>query len=165
VLINISSEEHSPNTSGYISKISSKLCNIAKTKTQMERLDRHMPKWIHDYIVLGRGVVRDPIKISFLLLPDESVPKPDRLKELPNGANRLSANRMLRIKKLLGYITERISVGDVVEGEGDAERGERCLEILCGGTVLEGNVTLARLKFVVWKGGGELEMRYRLKTT
>jgi WD repeat-containing protein 48 len=78
-----------------------------------------------------------------------------KLKELPNGANRLSANRMLRIRKLLCYISERI----------DGVKEECLLEIVCEGRVLGLETTLASLKFQVWKGGGELEMRYRLKTS
>jgi hypothetical protein len=45
--------------------------HLAGTKAQMERLDKFMPKWIQDYIILGKGVTRDPVKISFLLLPDD----------------------------------------------------------------------------------------------
>ncbi|KAL3896591.1 MAG: hypothetical protein SGCHY_003974 [Lobulomycetales sp.] len=162
VRISISSEEVSPNVSGYIDKFTSKLSSITNEK-QMLRLKSHLPFWIQDCIVEGSPVNREPIKISFLLLPMEG----SKLKELPNGANRLSANRMIRIRKLLGYVLQRVSVEDTSESskvsanETAQEKAERLLELVFEGKVVGLKTTLATLKFQVGKSGGDLELRYR----
>jgi hypothetical protein len=48
---------------------------------------------------------KDPVKVSFVLQPYQ-----DLLPSIagPDGNSRLNANRMLRVKKILAYVAERI---------------------------------------------------------
>src|SRR2546430_1884393 len=49
---------------------------------------------------------KEPVKISFILKPHEG----SELDELPNGNSRLTANRMLRARKILAYIVEKLEL-------------------------------------------------------
>ncbi|KAJ3213199.1 hypothetical protein HDU67_003177 [Dinochytrium kinnereticum] len=70
------------------------------------RLDEHIPKWVYDGIIDSKTLLKDPSKMSFILLPHPTSNLPD----LPNNTNRLSSNRMLRIRKLLSYVVENVSI-------------------------------------------------------
>lgn len=62
----------------------------------------------------------DPSKLSFYLSPLEN-----DLPSIANGEgnNRLNANRMLRAKKILGYVAERLEPKPVVAGSGNIAGG------------------------------------------
>lgn len=52
-----------------------------------------------------------------------------------NGTSRLNANRMLRAKKILAYVAERIDPPNPDEPEEDAMNPEEYLELYCQNTV------------------------------
>lgn len=52
-----------------------------------------------------------------------------------NGTSRLNANRMLRAKKILAYVAERIDPPNPDEPEEDAMDPEEYLELYCQNTV------------------------------
>lgn len=66
--------------------------------------------------------------------------------------NRLLANRVLRVRKLVQYIAEKLEVKD-----------DSCLELLCGETVLTPTMTLAAIKQHILKTSGDIPLSYRLK--
>lgn len=66
--------------------------------------------------------------------------------------NRLLANRMLRVRKLLQYVAEKLKVED-----------ESSLELLCGDTILTPTMTLAAIRQHILKTGGDIPLCYRLK--
>ena len=73
------------------------------------------------------------MKVSFVLHPWQ-----DTLPSIStsDGNNRLNANRMLRVKKILAYVAERI---DPVSAEDDenAMKPEDYLELYCNDTVCD----------------------------
>ncbi|GAA95727.1 hypothetical protein E5Q_02384 [Mixia osmundae IAM 14324] len=78
-----------------------------KLSTETELLEMLLPPWTLDYLLANRHVVKEPVKIPFVLMPyrdDET----ESLPELPNGNARLSASRVLRVRKILNYISERL---------------------------------------------------------
>lgn len=94
--------------------------------------------------------------------------------------NRLNANRMLRARKILGYVAERIEQPPTKE-EAEAEgrlRPEEYLELWCNGQVgftsvlhlrstannvqlISPTMTLASLRAHVWRGGGDVLLHYK----
>ncbi|KAJ3089985.1 hypothetical protein HK102_005000 [Quaeritorhiza haematococci] len=76
---------------------------------ELARINRVIPQWILEWIVENRNPAKDPVKLSFMLVPAPGT-EAEILRELPNGNNRLSANRMLRVKKLLAYVVEKLEL-------------------------------------------------------
>lgn len=68
--------------------------------------------------------------------------------------NRLLANRVLRVRKLIQYISEKLSIED-----------ESSVELLCGETILTPTMTLAAIKQHILKTSGDIPLCYRLKQT
>ena len=70
--------------------------------------------------------------MSFLLFPWQDT--------LPNiatedGNNRLSANKMLRVKKILAYVAEKIDPQDPEDPEPNLPQPEEYLELYCNDQV------------------------------
>ena len=70
---------------------------------------------------------KEPVKVSFVLQPWQ-----DLLPSVagPDGNSRLNANRMLRVKKILGYVAERIEAAPE-KPDPDALKPEEYLELYC----------------------------------
>ena len=141
---------------------------------------------------------KDIVKVSFILEPFQnllpsissdgylpfSIPFEQAAKansKLSN--NRLNANRMLRARKILGYVAERIEAPPTKE-EAEAEdrlKPEEYLELWCHGQVcfviftgackcalmltcvklIPPTMTLASLRAHVWRGGGDVLLYYK----
>ena len=71
--------------------------------------------------------LKDPVKVSFVLQPFQ-----DLLPSIagPDGNSRLNANRMLRVKKILAYVSERIET-PLEKADPGALRPEEYLELYC----------------------------------
>jgi WD repeat-containing protein 48 len=65
-----------------------------------------IPQWVQDWIIQRVPPPKDPAKLSFLLQKHAK----SSLPEMPADTNRLTANRMLRIKKVLQYLAEKLSI-------------------------------------------------------
>ena len=103
--------------------------------------------------------MKDTVKVSFVLHPYEnelpSIASPD-------GNARLNANRMLRAKKILAYVAERIEQpADPENPDPDAMRPEEYLELYCQGQKVDVNMTLATLRVHVWRTGGDVVLYYK----
>lgn len=59
---------------------------------------------------------------------------------------------MLRVRKLIQYIAEKLSIED-----------ESSIEILCGETILTPTMTLATIKQHILKTSGDIPLCYRIK--
>lgn len=71
--------------------------------------------------------LKEPVKVSFILQPWQ-----DLLPSIagPDGNARLNANRMLRVKKILAYVAERIEAAPE-KPDPDALKPEEYLELYC----------------------------------
>lgn len=102
--------------------------------------------------------LKDTVKVSFVLQPHET-------SSLPNiasaeGNSRLNANRMLRTKKILAYVAERIEPAPE-KPEERTLRPEEYLELWCQGQLVSPNITLATLRVHIWRTGGDVMLYYR----
>lgn len=74
--------------------------------SDMTEYQHLIPNWANNFISKGVRPHKDPVKIGFLLKPHSSSPLPN----IPNGDTRLLANRVLRVRKLLMHIWEKLEM-------------------------------------------------------
>jgi WD repeat-containing protein 48 len=88
--------------------------------------------WLGELLLLNGMPHKEPVKVSFVLLPWKN--------ELPNlpttdNNNRLNANRMLRVRKILVYVAERIDPEYSQENGAGGMKVEEYLELYCNDQV------------------------------
>ncbi|CEP07720.1 hypothetical protein [Parasitella parasitica] len=106
------------------------------------------PSWLLSYLLYNKTPPKETVKLTFILKPAIG----SDLNELPGGPNnRLLANRVLRVRKLIQYISEKLSIED------------DSIELLCGDTILTPTMTLAAIKQHILKTSGDIPLCYRLK--
>lgn len=96
---------------------------------------------------------------------------------MDSSSSRLNANRMLRAKKVLGYIAERIDPANPADPDSNPMQPEEYLELYCQNTVrttssihaintnmmqlVPINMTLATIKTHIWRTGGDMILFYK----
>ncbi|KAI5807257.1 hypothetical protein DFH27DRAFT_590196 [Peziza echinospora] len=140
-------------------------------------LEAKAPAWLGDVLLLNKIPLKDTIKISFILQPWQ-----DRLPSINLAQDtRLNANRMLRARRIMAYISERLPIEHYPEGaivppaagvptDGappkhvePSLKPEDWLELLCHEQLVPMNMTLATLKGHVWKNAGDVMIYFRRK--
>jgi WD repeat-containing protein 48 len=90
------------------------------------------PMWLGEVLLQNTIPQKDPVKVSFVLYPwQDSLPSV----AAADGNSRLNANRMLRVKKILAYVAERIDPQEEDEEDPNALRPEEYLELYCNDQV------------------------------
>ncbi|TFB02178.1 UBP9-binding protein bun107 [Trichoderma ghanense] len=117
-------------------------------------IEQKAPMWLGDVLLQNIIPLKDPVKISFILQPMDNLPP-----IAADGNSRLNANRMLRVKKILAYISERIEPEQ--EEDPDALKPEEYLELYCNDQLLHPTMNLATLRTHVWKGGNDILLYYK----
>ncbi|GAW14777.1 hypothetical protein ANO14919_041800 [Xylariales sp. No.14919] len=120
-------------------------------------IEEKAPMWLGEVILMNTIPPKDPVKVSFILHP--------WLDSLPSivptdGNNRLNANRMLRVKKILAYVAERIEAPPT-EPDPNALKPEEYLELYCNDQLLPNTMSLATLRAHIWKGGNDVVLYYK----
>ncbi|KAL2256888.1 hypothetical protein VTK26DRAFT_969 [Humicola hyalothermophila] len=142
---------------------------VASVGQDADVIEERAARWLGEVLLLNTLPPKDPVKVSFVLYPWRD--------ELPpivaaDGNNRLNANRMLRVKKILAYVAERIDPpppeGEKKDGEGEGEKEagetlkpEEYLELYCNDQLLPNKMTLATLRTHVWRGGNDIILYYK----
>lgn len=101
-------------------------------------IEKCAPQWLGDVLLLNTIPQKEPVKVSFVLnpWPDSGLPS----LASSDGNNRLNANKMLRVKKILAYVAERIDP-TLEEAENNPEKNpnalkpEEYLELYCNDQV------------------------------
>lgn len=88
-------------------------------------IEQRAAMWLGELLLQGQAPHKDPVKVSFVLLPYG-----DELPHLPcaDGNNRLNANRMLRVRKILAYVAEKLELKEEA-------RAEEVLDLYCNDQV------------------------------
>ncbi|KAJ8112190.1 hypothetical protein ONZ43_g5448 [Nemania bipapillata] len=90
-------------------------------------IEEKAPMWLGEVLLMNTIPPKDPVKVSFILHPwQDSLPSI----AAADGNNRLNANRMLRVKKILAYVAERIEPPPE-EPDPNALKPEEYLELYC----------------------------------
>ncbi|KAL4931527.1 uncharacterized protein BDV17DRAFT_280075 [Aspergillus undulatus] len=130
-----------------------------------EKLEKTVPLWLADLLLKNQMPFKEPVKLAFTLKPyDDSLP-PVVKPETPNingtsNNSRLNANRMLRAKKILAYVSERIEelTNDPTQ---DAMKPEEYLELYCNDNLITPNMTLATIRANHWRSGNDMILNYK----
>ncbi|KAF2857343.1 WD40 repeat-like protein, partial [Piedraia hortae CBS 480.64] len=110
-------------------------------------VERAAPRWLGDLLLRDAVPIKETVKVAFVVEPCEGSGLP-RLE-----GERLSAHRMVRARRVVRYLAERVlppreRVGDV-------------LELWCKGQRVEPKMTLASIRAHVWRDGGDVVFGYR----
>lgn len=120
-------------------------------------IEQKAPMWLGEVLLTNTIPQKEPVKVSFVLHPwQDSLPSI----ATTDGNNRLNANRMLRVKKILAYVAERIEP-PVDEADENALKPEEYLELYCNEQHLPNTMSLATLRAHVWKGGNDIVLHYK----
>ncbi|KAI1412447.1 WD40 repeat-like protein [Hypoxylon sp. FL1857] len=120
-------------------------------------IEEKAPMWLGEVLLTNMIPQKDPVKVSFVLHPwRDSLPSI----ATADGNNRLNANRMLRVKKILAYVAERIDP-QPEEPEPGALKPEEYLELYCNDQLLPNTMSLATLRAHIWKGGNDVVLYYK----
>ncbi|KAJ0124725.1 hypothetical protein J7T55_006066 [Diaporthe amygdali] len=127
-------------------------------------IEKCAPQWLGEVLLLNTVPQKEPVKVSFVLhpWPDSGLPS----LASADGNNRLNANKMLRVRKILAYVAERIDPTfeqpeNDAEPNPDAMKAEEYLELYCNEQLLPINMTLATLRAYIWKGGNDVVLYYK----
>ncbi|MCJ1472507.1 hypothetical protein MMC13_001155 [Lambiella insularis] len=120
-------------------------------------IEKTAPMWLGDLLLRNQIPFKETVKVSFVLQPYQ-----DLLPSIASadGNSRLNANRMLRAKKILAYVAERIEP-QPEHAEPSALKPEEYLDLLCQDKVIPHTMTLATLRAHVWKTGGDVMLYYK----
>lgn len=109
-----------------------------------DEIESCAPQWLAEVLLLNTIPQKEPVKVSFVLhpFPDSKLPA----LVSADGNNRLNANKMLRVKKILAYVAERIDPtleepAHNPEQNPDALKPEEYLELYCNDQVSSGTHT------------------------
>ncbi|KAH9898623.1 WD40 repeat-like protein [Xylariomycetidae sp. FL2044] len=131
--------------------------NVMTVGVDADTIEEKAPMWLGEVLLTNTIPQKEPVKVSFVLFPwQDSLPSI----ATADGNNRLNANRMLRVKKILAYVAERIDPTPE-ELESDALKPEDYLELYCNDQLLPNNMSLATLRAHVWKGGNDIVLHYK----
>lgn len=112
---------------------------VSSLGEQCDQLERYAPMWLGEVLLRNQAPFKDIVKVSFVLEPWQG--------SLPiiatDGNNRLNANRMLRAKKILAYVAERIEPAPAQDEErsGEQLRPDEYLELWCQNQVSVASVS------------------------
>lgn len=123
-----------------------------------QTLENLLPKWIGNFILKNRFTIKDFPKIGFTI---SRLPSATDIPNITNGNCRLNAYNMLRVKRILTYITDRME--NKTSEMTHHVKPEEWLEVLCNDKVLPNNMTLATLKATIWRSSGDIQITYRRK--
>jgi len=135
--------------------------SILGNPKETDILETVAPVWLGDLLLRNEVPPKDTNKVSFILTPHPE----SELASIASvdGNARLNANRMLRSKKILGYVSERIEAPADPDNPrpGDELRPEEYMDLICRDEVVSPNMTLATLRVHVWRTGGDVVLHYK----
>ncbi|KAG5361461.1 UBP9-binding protein [Yarrowia sp. C11] len=112
---------------------------------QRDKFSTHyndLPDWVVNLLLFNQIPHKDPVKVNFTLTPEHE-------RDAINPP-RLSAYRMLRIKRITNYISDHLA----------SRPNPDTIELACQGRVLGPKETLASVRSS-WKTGGDVVINYR----
>ncbi|RAL00914.1 Pkinase-domain-containing protein [Aspergillus ibericus CBS 121593] len=139
---------------------------VGQISQEIDKLEKSIPLWLADLLLKNQMPIKEPVKIAFTLKPYDDLlppvvkPEPATSANTTNN-NRLNANRMLRAKKILAYVAERIDPPNPDEPEENAMKPEEYLELYCHKMLIPPNMTLATIRTHIWRSSGDMLLHYK----
>ncbi|EFW19356.1 hypothetical protein D8B26_007595 [Coccidioides posadasii str. Silveira] len=124
-----------------------------------DELEKVAPAWL-GRLLLENRMEGDTVKITFSVKPYKNL-LPEAID--PSSTNsRLSANRMLRAKKILAYVAERIDPQYSADNSDENYmKPEDYLELYCQNTLIPPDMTLLTMRTHVWRTGNDMVLYYK----
>ncbi|KAE8149324.1 hypothetical protein BDV25DRAFT_156605 [Aspergillus avenaceus] len=141
--------------------------SVGRMRGDIDKLEKSIPLWLAGMLLKAELPLKEPVKVAFTLRPyDDLLPpvvKPEVNATNGNATNnsRLNANRMLRAKKILAYVAERIDPPTPGEPQENAMKPEEYLELYCQKTLIPPNMTLATMRAYIWRSSGDMVLYYK----
>ncbi|KAL1607872.1 hypothetical protein SLS60_002810 [Paraconiothyrium brasiliense] len=170
-------QEDRPDSGGVADLFEGKVGSLGQ---QADLIEKCAPVWLADVLLKNQIPLKDIVKVSFILEPYQALlpsissdgyipllPPPDKVVRDANSTqsnNRLNANRMLRARKILSYVAERIEPApskEDLEEESVNLKPEEYLELYCQNQLIAPTMTLASIRAHVWRGGGDVVLYYK----
>lgn len=126
-------------------------CKVSEVHNEIHKLNKITPRWVYDCVRKGYFVPKDTTKLTFVLISE----KEKEIPSLPQNGRRLSAFRILRVKKIIQFIVTKLKLDD--------PNPEANIEIICNDQVLPLSMDLGTVKMCIWKNNSELQLVYRKK--
>ncbi|KAI9660269.1 MAG: hypothetical protein M1831_003577 [Alyxoria varia] len=123
-LTSIIIQEEQPDSGGVIDVFE---CTANEIRNNVDLLESIAPSWLGNVLLKNEIPPKETPKVTFMLRPYK-----DLLPHVTDrdGQERLNANRMLRAKKVLVYVAERLEATEMDRGAADAQP-EEYLELYC----------------------------------
>ncbi|EWC45391.1 hypothetical protein DRE_00790 [Drechslerella stenobrocha 248] len=140
---------------------------VGEVGNEADELEKVLPAWVADAILLSKIPMKEVVKVSFVLMPWKD--KLANIGDVNDPNNRLNANRMLRARKIVTYIYDRLDPLPAQAGGPGTDFGEErrrpdeWLELMVKDEIIPLNMTLATMKAHVWRTGGDVTVHYRIK--
>ncbi|KAL1855430.1 hypothetical protein Plec18170_004149 [Paecilomyces lecythidis] len=136
--------------------------SVGTVGKEVDRLEKSIPLWLGELLLKNLTPAKDIVKIAFTLKPyDDLLPHVVKPDPTNTNSSRLNANRMLRAKKILAYIAERIESPSPEAQQEDAMKPEEYLELYCQNTLIPHNMTLATIRTHIWRSSGDMVLVYK----
>ncbi|KAJ5620404.1 hypothetical protein N7510_004388 [Penicillium lagena] len=149
--------------------------SVGRIEQDIARLQKSIPHWLGELLLKNQIPFKEQVKIAFVLKPYDDLLPPIAKAEPPtpnggqspsangttNNNNRLNANRMLRAKKVLAYVAERIDPANPDEPEESRMPPEEYLELYCQKQICPPNMTLATIRTHLWRSSGDMILYYK----
>jgi WD repeat-containing protein 48 len=145
---------------------------VGSTGEMADLIEKVAPMWLGDALLRNQIPLKDIVKISFVLEPWQNIlpsiaadgyvyssaPLSTHTDLSRHSNNRLNANRMLRARKILGYVAERI---EPAQDPATAMPPEEYLELYCNNQLVPPKMSLATIRTHIWRGGGDVLLHYK----
>ncbi|KAL1955217.1 hypothetical protein VTO42DRAFT_8929 [Malbranchea cinnamomea] len=136
---------------------------VATVGRDADQLEKAAPAWLGEFLLKNTIPNKEVSKTTFILKPYQdllpSVVKQDY--DPTYNSSRLNANRMLRAKKVLAYVAERIDPPDPENPDANPFKPEEYLELYCQNTLIPPDMTLATIRTHIWRSGGDMVLYYK----
>ncbi|KAK5939267.1 hypothetical protein PMZ80_008570 [Knufia obscura] len=153
-------QQDDPDSGGLSDLYRGEIATLGNPK-ETDTLEKIAPSWLGELLLRNEIPPKDIAKVSFILMPHPDSKWPGIASS--DGNARLNANRMLRSKKILGYVSERIEAPPDPENPrlGDELKPEEYMDLICQGQVVPPDMTLATLRVHMWRTGGDVVLHYK----
>jgi len=153
-------QQDDPDSGGLSDLYRGEISTLGNPK-ETDTLEKVAPAWLGELLLRNEVPPKDSAKVSFILTPHPDSQLPGIASA--DGNSRLNANRMLRSKKILGYVSERIEAPPDPDNPrpGDDLKAEEYMDLICQGQVVPPNMTLATLRVHMWRTGGDVVLHYK----
>ncbi|QIW98991.1 hypothetical protein AMS68_004509 [Peltaster fructicola] len=147
-------QEEQPEAGGVADLLESTVGEIGQVCDQVEKA---APVWLADVLLRNQIPAKEIVKISFVLEPYPGSGLPEISSD---NNNRLNANRMLRARKILAYVAERIEPQDDKEAA-NSLRPDEYLELWCQGQRVPNLMTLMTIRVQLWRSSNDIVLMYK----